>query len=257
LQAHLKEITAIFEEELGDRLDGIHLHGSCAMGGFNPASSDIDFLVVARSKPLKQEVARIAVKLSALRDRLPYPIECSLVHEASLKPFAYPTPVDFHYSDMHRERYRTDASYLCGDYEDYDFASQFVVAYRRGVPLFGTRLEERYEPVEGEIFLSSILHDVQNAAREIQGNPVYYVLNLCRVLHYASEGAVSSKKEGGEWYERIAEERYREMIRQALEEYAGGSGRTYDHALLFDFAGSMLCEIRRMTGREIDSSEDV
>jgi streptomycin 3"-adenylyltransferase len=39
-------LVAGFRDILGDNLHGIYLHGSLALGCFNPARSDIDVLVV-------------------------------------------------------------------------------------------------------------------------------------------------------------------------------------------------------------------
>lgn len=46
----LGEIVNIFTSQLQDNLIGIYLHGSLVMGCFNPQSSDIDFLVIVKSK---------------------------------------------------------------------------------------------------------------------------------------------------------------------------------------------------------------
>jgi hypothetical protein len=56
-------------------------------------------------------------------------------------------------------------------------------------------------------------HDVKDAAQDVIENPVYVVLNLCRVLYYLEEGKVSSKKEGGEWGLKILPQDYQTMIR--------------------------------------------
>ena len=41
-QGVLDQAVDLFKEELGDNLVGIYLHGSLAMGRFNPDTSDID-----------------------------------------------------------------------------------------------------------------------------------------------------------------------------------------------------------------------
>ncbi|MGN7761522.1 nucleotidyltransferase domain-containing protein [Paenibacillus sp. 22594] len=47
-QALLDQVVAPFKEELKGNLLGIYLHGSLAMGCFNPLKSDVDFLVVVK-----------------------------------------------------------------------------------------------------------------------------------------------------------------------------------------------------------------
>ena len=57
----LDEIVKSYYGIFKDNLVGIYLHGSLALGCFNPKVSDIDFLIVARDK-LSLEVKREVVK---------------------------------------------------------------------------------------------------------------------------------------------------------------------------------------------------
>ena len=45
MQDLLTRLVANFRETLSKNLVGIYLHGSLAMGSFNPLTSDVDFLV--------------------------------------------------------------------------------------------------------------------------------------------------------------------------------------------------------------------
>lgn len=244
----LDNIASLFKEELNDNLAGIYLHGSLAMGCFNPDKSDIDLLVVVKRKLTAQTARRIAKKLLAIDNELPNEggIELSVVLESSLGEFVYPTPFEFHYSPLHREKYRTDENYICGGREDPDLAAHLVVAYHRGITLYGKPLREVMRPIDKRFYVKSILHDVEDAPQGILEAPEYYVLNLCRVLYYLKENVVSSKREGGEWGLKALPPEYEETIRLSLERYGGRADRMEpDKRLLSDFAGYMLGEIRR------------
>src|SRR3712207_2262445 len=78
---------------LGANLVGIYLHGSLAMGCFNPRRSDIDLLVVTR-RALRVETRRRAAELLLRCSLAPRPIEISLLRERDLRPWRYPTPYD-------------------------------------------------------------------------------------------------------------------------------------------------------------------
>jgi streptomycin 3"-adenylyltransferase len=199
-QFYLDKIVTLFKEELKENLLGIYLHGSLAMGCFNPIRSDIDFIVVVEEKLTAINQKRIASMVLSLNEEMSNErgIEFSIILETHLKPFIYLTPFEFHYSDYHREKYRTDENYLCGGFEDEDLASQIEVAYHRGITLYGKPLSELYEPIARPFYLASILH-VEDATEDIINNPMYFTLNLCRILFFLKEGIVSSKKEGGEW----------------------------------------------------------
>lgn len=81
---------------------GIYLHGSLAMGCFNPERSDLDILVVTEN-PMALNAKRFLIeKLLALSTQ-PCPIEISFLCKSNLSPWQFPTPFDLHYSEMWRE----------------------------------------------------------------------------------------------------------------------------------------------------------
>lgn len=260
-QALLDKIVILFENELNGNLSGIYLHGSLAMGCFNPFRSDVDLLVVVQDKLTPENNARITKMTLALHDEMEAMgnsrgIEFTIIRKAYLKPFAYPTPFEYHYSDYHRDRYRSDEAYLCGGYEDSDLAAQIVVAYERGITLYGTPLRELYEPVDPKYYLDSILHDVNGLAEELVENPpaylspVYMVLNFCRVLYYLKEGKVASKREGGEWGEAHLPQEFQPLVKECLQAYneATISGENSGQAnvqTLLAYANYMTREIER------------
>ncbi|MFD1776220.1 aminoglycoside adenylyltransferase domain-containing protein [Paenibacillus rhizophilus] len=249
----LDQLVQLFKEEMTDNLAGIYLHGSLAMGCFNPAESDIDLLVVAYEKLSVETNKRIAKRLLALHDELPNRrgIELSIILESCLTDFVYPTPFEFHYSDYHREKYRTDENYICGGFEDADLAAHFTVTYHRGVALYGKPVREAFAPVGRQYYLDSILSDIEGAPHNIVHSPVYYTLNLCRVLFFLQEGIVASKKEGGEWGALNLPLQYRDTVRLALSEYAGNpSAAKPEPEALTDFAQYMMNAIGRLTGHE-------
>jgi len=69
----------------------------------------------------------------------------------------------------------------------------------RGVCLHGTPIAEVFPPVPREDYLDSIMSDLDWAMERMVENPVYLVLNACRVFAYLSEGLILSKDEGGRW----------------------------------------------------------
>lgn len=246
---YLDKFVKLMKNELSINLEGIYLHGSLAMNCFNPESSDIDFLVVINKKLTKEEARRIADVVLELHDEMPNKkgIEFSIVLMENLNPFIYPTPFEFHYSDFQRERYLTDSNYVCGGFEDEDLASQFFVAYHRGKRLYGKPLKDICEPIDREYYLASIYYDVKDAMQEIIDNPVYVVLNLCRVLYYLTEEVVSSKKEGGEWGIKVLPQDFHQLIQKCLDKYCGVENAIeLDEQQLLLFSEYMLIEIDRM-----------
>ncbi|GFN33020.1 aminoglycoside adenylyltransferase domain-containing protein [Paenibacillus xylaniclasticus] len=235
-------IRSILEENLV----GIYLHGSLAMGCFNPNKSDIDIIVVVPHALSRDEKQRMAKSLLLLHDEIPSGLgfEMSIVLRSVVQNFIHPTPFEFHYSNYHRDKYATDENYICGGFEDPDLAAHFTVIYHRGRTIHGEPIENVFQPIPREYYIQSILNDIAEAPALIQDSPVYYTLNLCRVLFYLKEGIVSSKREGGEWGMRALPQ-FETLIANCLDQY-NGEGKT-DNSLLIDeytqFAEFMLKEI--------------
>src|SRR3972149_5000748 len=98
-----QETRAQIETFVGDvqtllkaNLIGAYLHGSLAMGCFNPRRSDVDLLFVTQrgmSLETKHDLTRLLLAQSAN----PHPLELSFLTLVQLHPWQYPTPYDYHY----------------------------------------------------------------------------------------------------------------------------------------------------------------
>lgn len=242
----LEQAVELFVQELGDDLAGVYLHGSLAMGCFNPAKSDVDLLLVVHQTCSKEQWKRLAKRIIAFQDNLlsGRGLELSAVLASSIRNFVYPPPFEFHYSDFHREKYIADENYFCGGFGDPDLAAHYTVIYHRGRTLYGMPIREMFRPIDRTYVVQALLHDVREAVQEINKSPLYYTLNLCRVLYYLQEGVVSSKQEGGKWGLHTLPPEYRPIVEHALHEYAGANDAfVIDNAGLAGFAEYMLGEI--------------
>ena len=102
-----------------------------------------------------------------------------------------------------------------------------------------------FAPVPKENYLDSIWCDIENAAEEIAGNPMYLTLNLCRVLAYVKEGLITSKQEGGEWGLRnVSKPEFQNLIAAALKEYQYNEDMMFEKAVARAFAEYMIREIQ-------------
>jgi len=251
----LDSLVNLLKNDLSDSLTGIYLHGSMAMGCFNPLQSDIDILVLVKEKMSIDIYKKIAKKLIALEDELKLNkgFELSAVLDSYAKDFVYPTPFEFHYSSRHKERYRLDDKYFCGDYTDKDLAAHFTVTYCRGVTLFGKPIKEAFNPVDKRYYIDSIKADIDaadlsdEASENITTNPVYYVLNMQRVLLYLKESVISSKNEAGVWALNNTPEEFKPLISQCLKQYAAGDRDfVFDHQTLSRYKDCIFEEIEKL-----------
>lgn len=220
----LEHIKTAYQDILQEKLVGIYVHGSIAFQCFRWENSDIDFLVVVNQAiTLREKKLLITVLLEMERHCPPKGVEMSVVEEKYCRHFRYPTPFVLHYSNAHKDACKSDLEKYClmMQGEDKDLAAHFTVTYQVGIVLCGKAIWEVFSIVPKEDYLNSIKYDIEDAVTEIEGNPVYIVLNLCRVLAYCKEEIVLSKKQGGEWALRNLPERYHRVVNSALCAYAG------------------------------------
>lgn len=246
----LEKITDAFVKEskeiLGENLVGVYLHGSAVMGCFNEKKSDIDLMVVVNEEitaEAKKRYIDMVVRLNA--DAPEKGIEMSIVRKAVCKPFVYPTPFDLHFSVGHLEWYKANPTDYIAKMNgvDSDLAAHFTIIYHRGKCLYGEEITSVFEKVDREYYLDSIFSDIENAATDIITNPVYIILNLCRVLAYKQGGLILSKKEGGEWGLKTIPERYHALVLQALCEYTTNEVKEWNETDTREFALYMSDEI--------------
>lgn len=242
----LDVIVSNYHEILNTNLVGIYLHGSLAMKCFNPDSSDIDFLVVVKkdiSFKVKKKLIDVLLKLSKDGPRKGF--EMSIILEKDAEKFRYPIPFILHYSDYHKEKYISNPQYICGNSTDPDLAAHIVITIERGRCLFGKPIKKVFQSVPKKYYIESIISDIQGAKEEIINNPIYLTLNLCRVLYYLREGAICSKKEGGEWAVENLTYQHIDIIKLALLGYVNSDNTVeWSQEQLICFADFMLNEIK-------------
>ncbi|MBO4884704.1 MAG: DUF4111 domain-containing protein [Clostridia bacterium] len=247
LAAVTEAFTARSRAILGDNLAGVYLHGSAVMGCFNEKKSDIDLLTVVNGgvpDGVKRAYMDMVVGLNALAPQKG--IEMSVVKRDVCKPFVYPTPFELHFSNGHLAWYEKDpADYIAKmNGVDWDLAAHFTVLRARGKRLFGEEIEDVFGEVEREYYIDSIWRDIEGAEEDIAEDPTYIALNLCRVLAYVRDGLVLSKREGGDWGAENLPEKYRGLIRRALEDYSSESSVEWEDGSAREFAAYMLARIR-------------
>lgn len=198
----LNSISENYRNTLKENLIGIYVHGSIALGCFNWDKSDIDYIVVIHkelSHETKKKLMDFTVRLN--KQAPPKGLEMSIVLKRYCNKFYYPTPFELHFSNMHKEWYLSDPDDYCEHMQgkDKDLAAHFTIIKHAGIALYGEPIRDVFDNVPSKNYLDSIKDDILNAKKDIIKNPVYIVLNLCRVAAYIKEGLILSKKQGGEW----------------------------------------------------------
>lgn len=235
-QSQLRRLVEEMERLLDGNLIGIYLHGSLAMGCFNPRTSDIDLLAVTdHAIPAGTKSAMVALFLSL--SGAPHPIEISSVCRRAIRPWHYPTPFDLHYSETWRARYEKTLAHASGmagpgsvpsihaSQTDTDLAAHIGVTRERGVVLSGQPIEAVLPIVPERDFRASLLSDLRWARERLDMDEGlhYGVLNACRACAYLRERRIYSKSEGAQWALATLPRRYHAAIGTALEAYRSGA----------------------------------
>lgn len=219
-------VQAEYQRILGNKLTGMYLHGSMAMGCFTWATGDIDFLAVVEA-PLTQgeKEALIRTLLELDGQAPPKGFEMSVVLRSDCRSFCHPMPFELHFSNAHRARAMAALPDYCRDMHgtDPDLAAHVTVLRARGEKLCGAEIGEIFGEVPRAAYVDSLMYDIASAEEDIADNPVYVALNLCRVLAYLKEGPVLSKQEGGAWGLAHLPEEYHPLLRAALAAYSGAA----------------------------------
>ena len=238
----------------GDELIGIYLHGSMAMGCFNPDKSDIDLIFVIRDHITDtQKMQFMNCIVDANKSAPSKGIELSIVKQKYCKHFVYPTPFELHFSNAHLQWFmeKPDDYISKMNGVDKDLAAHFKIIKSYGKILYGANIKEIFADVPRADYIDSIWSDMGEAREDILEDPVYIILNLCRVAAFLKNDLVLSKKQGGEWAIDNLPSNYHTLISDAMQSYTCGENMDIDNREGQNFADYMLQLIKTMKDKEL------
>jgi streptomycin 3"-adenylyltransferase len=245
VREQIDRLSSALASILSEHLGGIYLHGSLAMGCFNPRHSDLDLLVIA-ANPISLSTKRQIVEYLLVCSQQPRPIEISLLAHSQLHPWRYPTPFDLHYSEMWRDSYTRDLAagtwqaWNTGQRHDPDLAAHITVINARGICLAGEPIAAVFPAVPADDYRASLAGDIHDSLESIAGDPVYAILNCCRTYAYIRDGRILSKEEGGRWALGALPAGFRATVASALAAYRSATeDQHFEPGALIAFAASM------------------
>lgn len=239
----LDKIADVCREIFEVNLTGIYLHGSMAMGCFQPNKSDIDLLIVIDDNITDEQKLKFMDEIVELNKLAPAKgIELSIVKKEYCKDFLYPTPFELHFSNMHLQWFIENPTDYISKMKgtDKDLAAHFTIINKCGVVLWGEEICKVFAQVPKEDYLDSIWCDIRGAKEDILEDPVYMTLNLCRVAAYVKCSLITSKKQGGEWALQNLAPGYQTFISEALQSYESGDEMKVNKEKAQEFADYML-----------------
>ncbi|HET8842761.1 MAG TPA: aminoglycoside adenylyltransferase domain-containing protein [Ktedonobacteraceae bacterium] len=265
IQSEVKTLQAELQRLLGQNFLGIYLHGSLALGGFQPRRSDIDVIVLTEQR-IDLEIKRACIALLLRLSKMPCPIDIRFLVQPDLFPFQHPLSCDLHYNETWREIYQQDLrdgswkEWQKRPWHDPSLTISLATLHRSGIRLLGCPIAEVFTDVPERSCQEAMIQELQAARAYQMQEPLTFVLNACRLSAYVHDGVILSKDAGGMWGLANLPEQYHPLLQQSLALYRGEQLQSpVGSVVLEHFAGWLLQEITRtmwLTRSETRRQED-
>lgn len=234
MEMKVKNIAKDLQALTNQVLDGVYVHGSLTLGGYQEGKSDIDLMAIT-SNPLSRDKKEKVIDYLLTKSTHAYPIEISFMTREQLDHWCHPSPFDLHYSEWWRERFEKNKIETILSQEggrDPDLAAHLAVLHKCGRTMIGPPVPEAFPIPERNHVISSLLYDSYNDWEDIVTNPSYLGLNLLRFYRYLKEGTICSKLEGGHWGKEVLPIQYHKVMSDLVVEYQGGHTNFHKDTLL-------------------------
>ena len=214
----LTNLASRYRSIFSSNFIGMYVHGSYAMGCFNPSKSDLDYIIVCETEPDAKTKKQIMDATIAFERVAPAKgLEMHLMRRCDCENYVHPPYFCLHYSGAHTLSYLSDPdnhiSYMHG--RDMDLGAHLTVLTSRGLCICGPDISEVFGSVPKSAYIESVMSDMDWS----EGDCMYHVLNRCRTLALMRDGLILSKKEGALWALDNMESAHHPVIREALSCY--------------------------------------
>jgi hypothetical protein len=226
---------------LGDDLFGLYLFGSLASGGFDPETSDIDFVVVTKADvgaATEAKLAGLNRRIQATGSPWTAKLEGSFLPLHAFEDF---NPAGTMYPTIGM------GGWYGLDHKGIERALQRFLLREDGIALAGPPPKTFIAPVDPAALKAETLDTLHGWWRAQHDDPVrlrrrgyqaYAVLTMCRMLYTLETGGVASKPTAARWAQPVLPDRWHSLIDRALV-WREGDG-VDDFAPTLDLIGWML-----------------
>jgi predicted nucleotidyltransferase len=216
----IDELTAGIRAALGENIVGVYLRGSLALGGFDPATSDVDLLVVTE-RPVSEVEGEA---LEALHNRIPPTnadgagrrYEVSYIDRAAIRRFGP--------SQRLHPRSGDEAPFEWYEHRD-NFVLERWTVRERGVTLLGPDPKTLIDLVSTEEIRAAVASELRIRIVDWAGSTgpapgwlrhrgaqVFEVETVCRALHTLATGELRTKAEAIAWAREMLPSEWQPVI---------------------------------------------
>lgn len=203
---------------LGEQFVGMYLHGSLALGDFDPETSDIDFVVVTASELTEEAVSALKTvhkEVAAAHPRWAMALEGSYIPRLDLRRYDPLRACHLHVFEGNVGMEQHGAHWVIERH----------VLREHGVVLAGPDPRTLIDPVSRAQLRAAVVDLVASWWAPMIENPVrlydpnyqrYTVVTMCRVLYTLRHGSVVSKPGALAWARAHLDERWTALINSSF-----------------------------------------
>jgi hypothetical protein len=213
-------LLSLAETALGSQLAGFYLHGSLALGDFDPLRSDVDFLAVT--------VGELRPDMLSTLTNMHTKLRAGGIIFADRLEGAYIPAEDLRRHNPARSRFpalRVDGSFGVDDHGS-DWVIQRHIIREHGITLSGPPPRDLIDPVSADDLKLAVI----GILREWWSLPlpcperfdaveyrVYAVLTMCRAIYTLNRGETGSKPQSARWAIARLGDPWACLIRRVME----------------------------------------
>jgi hypothetical protein len=199
---------------------GMYLHGSLAIGDFDVERSDIDFLVVTENHLPNQLVSELQTMFTRV------PSACDLKWKTNFEGSFIPRSAlrRFDPDNSAHPVIRVDGSFGI-DQHGSEWVIQRYIIREHGIVVSGPDPQDLIDPIYPDDLRQATLKVLHEWWEPQLDDPfrlhdseyqAYAILTMCRILYTLKYGTVVSKPVAARYIQKTMNERWKELIEQAL-----------------------------------------
>lgn len=225
----------------------VYLYGSAVAGGLRP-DSDLDLLVVGNRRLTSGEKGRIVeglLPISGRGTRPPSwrPIEMTIVAQAEVRPWRYPTRIELQYGEWLRDAFLS-GSIEPEPAESPDLGVLVTMVRETGVALIGPDATQVLDAVPRADLVRAMVDGVPSLMADLASDTRNVLLTLARIWTTVVTGEIRSKDEAADWAMSRLPKAYRPTLSRVRDLYIeGGYGDPWDGGVALQLAERLVHEI--------------
>lgn len=234
----LRDMCEAVRRTLGDDFTGFYVYGSLANGDFDPATSDIDVVVVTERQPDAADFEKLRAMHATLFDT-----GRKWLQETEL--FYMPRADMRRYDPQHPPRIRLHEGILTDSFwQGGDWVLHRHVLRTQGIIVAGPHPSLLVDAVSARDIHLAVRHGIlenwwekkalHNTGRLHEDRyQAHAVLTMCRALYTLHTGRLASKRNCAIWAQKHCDDAQRQLIARALQWRPGMDMARFDETVAF------------------------